>query len=312
MFKSMKIFDLVIVGAGPAGLSASVYASRYGIKHLVIGGITGGMTTQTSDIGNWLGFEKISGNEYAQAAAAHVKSYGTEIVSETVTRVEKNNESFIVHLASGELLRAQVVLWATGTHHRELKASGEKELSGKGVSYCPTCDGFFFRGKTVAVVGGGDSAASGAAHLAKICQRVYVIVREPAMKAEKFWQEVLANQPHVEILYDTQVKEIRGEHHVETIVLDRPYQGNETVQVDGVFIEIGLLPNTQGLEGLGIEMDDYGYIRTGPDQSTSVPGLWAAGDITTNSNHFQQIVTAAAEGAIAANGISAHLQREYV
>jgi len=306
----MEQFDLVIIGAGPAGLSASVYASRYGIKHVVLGEVAGGLLTQTFEIGNWIGTEMILGAEFAQKAAAHVKSYGVDIRPETVERLKQQaDQTWAVTLAGGEVLQAKTVLLATGTQHRHLNVPGEQELAGKGVSYCPTCDGFFFRKKTVAVIGGGDSAASAGVYLAGICERVYILVREQVMIAERFWQESLAKLPNVEIVYETNTTAIEGEMHVEHLVLDRPYQGVSQLPVNGVFVEIGLKPNTKIIDDLGVEKDAYGYIATQPDQSTSVPGLWAAGDITTNSNRFHQIVTAASEGAIAINSILTHLQR---
>ena len=305
----MQTYDLVIIGAGPAGLSASVYASRYGIRHLVIGEISGGLLTQTYEIGNWLGTENILGPAFATAAAAHVVSYGTEVRPVTVEALERTEEGMRIVLVGGETLAAKTALLATGTKHRHLNVPGEAELSGKGVSYCPTCDGFFFRGKTVAVVGGGDSAASAGVYLASVCSQVFIVVREPVMKAETFWQEALKKLSNVEILYETEVKEILGEGRVERVTLSRPYHESTLLSLDGVFVEIGLSPNTAVLAGLGVKTDAFGYVETGADQSTSIPGLWAAGDITTNSNHFHQIVTAASEGAIAANSILTYLQQ---
>lgn len=300
---------MIIIGAGPAGLSASVYASRYGIKHIVIGEVTGGLTTQTFEIGNWLATENITGQEFANKAAAHAQSYGVEIRPATVTSIEKNENGFRVLFADGKELFAKTVLAATGTHHRSLNVPGEAELAGKGVSYCPTCDGFFFKNKTVAVVGGGDSAVEASVYLSNICEKVYVVVRGEAMRAEKFWQDLLAKKPNVEMVLNTNVKEIRGEMKVQELLLDNPHQGNETLKTDGVFVEIGLIPNTQLLKSVGVNTDEYGYVQVSPGQETSVEGVWAAGDATTNSNRFRQIVTAAAEGAIAANSILQYLQR---
>ncbi len=159
------------------------------------------------------------------------------------------------------------------------------------------------------VIGGGDSAATAAVYLADICQKVYLIVREREMIAEKFWQNLLAKKPNVEILYEANVKEITGEFKVESVLLDRDYQGKNSLATDGVFIEIGLLPNTNFLASLGVELDAYGYVKVSADQSTAVKGIWAAGDATTGSNFFRQIVTAASEGAIAANSILQYLQQ---
>ena len=272
--------------------------------------MAGGLLTQTFEIGNWLGTQNILGNDFARLGAEHVKSYGAEIRPETVERLEqKFDKTWHITLVSGSTIEAKTILFATGTQHRHLGVPGEHELAGKGVSYCPTCDGFFFRKKTVAVVGGGDSAASAGVYLAGICERVYIIVREGSMLAERFWQESLMKLPNVEIFYETNVIAIEGENKVEYVRLDKPYKENNELAIDGVFIEIGLKPSTQLVDTLGIEKDAYGYIVTGADQSTSLENLWAAGDITTNSNRFHQIVTAASEGAIAANSILTHLQR---
>jgi thioredoxin reductase (NADPH) len=304
----MEKHDLVIVGAGPAGLSASVYASRYGIEHIVVGEVAGGLTTQTFEIGNWLGTENITGQGFADAAAAHAKSYGVEIRPTTVLKIERNEGDFLLTLANGSVW-AKTVLVATGTHHRYLNVPGEKEFAGKGVSYCPTCDGFFFKQKTVAVVGGGDSAVEASVYLSNICEKVYMVVRGQEMRAEKFWQDLLMKKTNVEVLYETNVKEIQGQTKMEGVLLDKSYRGSETLKADGIFIEIGLIPNTELVKGTGVETDEQGYIKVSPAQETNVPGIWAAGDTTTESNRFRQIVTAAAEGAIAANSILQYLQR---
>lgn len=304
------MYDLIIIGAGPAGLSASVYASRYGIKHAVLGEIAGGLLTQTFDVGNWIGTKEIKGQAFADAMADHAKSYGVEILPVSVERIEKKSDGNFSVIAGEKSFETKTVLVATGTKHRHLGVPGEQEFSGKGVSFCPTCDGFFFKGKRVAVVGGGDSAAEAGAYLADICTEVFVIVREPEMIAEKFWRDLLASKKNVTVIVETQVREIRGTAKLETLLLDRPFAGKTELSVDGVFIEIGLLPNTKLLADAGAKLDRLGYVETMSDQSVGVPGIWAAGDITTNSNHFHQIVTAASEGAIAAKSILEYLQKQ--
>ncbi len=305
-----ETFDLVIIGAGPAGLSASIYASRYGIKHLVIGEVTGGLMTQTFEIGNWLGTENIAGQAFADASAAHVRSYGAEIRSAIVTDIAKQDEGgFLLTLADGKVLSAKTILSATGTHHRYLNVPGEKELAGKGVSYCPTCDGFFFKQKIVTIAGGGDSAAEAGAYLSDICAKVYIVVRGKEMRAEQFWQDLLAKKTNIEMIFETNITEIKGENRIDNLVLDKEYQGTNLLKTDGLFVEIGLTPNTGFLKSLGVTLDEQGYVQVMPDQATTIPGVYAAGDATTASNHFRQIVTAASEGAIAANSILQYLQR---
>jgi thioredoxin reductase (NADPH) len=306
----MEAFDLVIIGAGPAGLSASIYASRYGIKHLVIGEVTGGLMTQTFEIGNWLGTENITGQEFADKSAAHVRSYGAEIRPAIVTSIEKQADgSFLLILADGKTLSAKTILTATGTHHRYLNVPGEKELAGKGVSYCPTCDGFFFKKRIVTIVGGGDSAAEAGAYLSNICARVYIIVRGTEMRAEKFWKDIIQKKENIEIIFETNVTEIKGETRIDNLVLDKDYQGSNLLKTDGLFVEVGLTPNTAFLKNIGVGLDEHGYVNVSADQSTDVKGIFSAGDATTSSNHFRQIVTAASEGAIAANSILQYIQK---
>ncbi len=311
------IYDLAIIGAGPAGLSASVYASRYGISNVVIGGIAGGLTTQTHEIGNWLGTEKIAGYEFAQKAELHAKSYEkTEIVNalvddiaEAASLTDKGDAKYTLFLSNGAKLEAKAILLAMGTKHRHLNVVGEKEFAGKGVSYCATCDGFFYRGKTVAVVGGNDSAAGAAVYLGDIAEKVYLIYRGEKLRCETFWGEAIAKNSKIESIFMTNIKEIRGEQKVEELVLDNLYKNSEILKVDGVFAEIGSDPNTDLIKNLAIELDEQGYIKVDPSNRTNKKGIWAAGDITTGSDKFKQIITAASEGAIAAHSIQAYLKK---
>lgn len=304
------IYDLAIVGSGPAGLAASVYASRYGIHNVVIGGIAGGLAAQTHEIGNWLGTEKISGFEFAQKAEAHAKSYEkTEMVAALVDDVEEKEGYYELLISDGQKIKAKTVLLAMGTKHRHLGVPGEKELAGKGVSYCATCDGFFYRGKTVAVVGGSDSAAGAAVYLGDIAEKVYLIYRGEKLRCETFWGEAIAKNSKIQTLYNTNVKEIKGEQKVEELVLDNPCNGSETLKVHGIFAEIGSNPNTDLAKTLEVETDEEGYIKIDPSGRTSRKGVWAAGDITTGSDKFKQIITAASEGAIAAHSIQKFLKK---
>lgn len=305
----MDRYDLAIVGAGPAGLSGAVYAARYGLKVVVIGGVPGGLASQTHEIGNWLGTEKISGFEFSQKALEHAKSYGISLETVLVDEIIKEEEGFELSLSNSKKVGVRTVLLAMGTRHRHLAIPGEKELSGKGVSYCATCDGFFYRGKTVAVVGGSDSAAGAAVYLGDLAEKVYLLYRGDKLRCEDFWMRAIAANPKIEILYSTNIKEIRGEGKVEEVLLDGVYKGSDKLKVDGVFAEIGSDPNTEMARALGVETDPEGYIVIDPEGRTSLKGVWAAGDITTGSAKFKQIVTAAAEGAIAANSIQKFLKR---
>lgn len=315
------LYDLAIVGAGPAGLSASVYASRYGLKNIVIGGVSGGVTTQTHEIGNWLGTQKIKGYEFANNATEHAKSLGAEVKNMLVDEIKlvrnalhsdaggNEGDKFVLFLSNGEKVEAKTILLALGTRHRHLGVPGEKEFAGKGVSYCATCDGFFYKGKTVAVVGGNDSAAGAAVYLGDIAEKVYVLYRKEELRCEKFWKENIEKNPRIEVLSLTNIKEIIGEEKVEEVSIDTTYNGSDKIKVDGIFVEIGAEPNTEMAKNLGVSLDEENFIRIDADGKTSVKGIWGAGDITTGSNKFKQIVTAASEGAIAARDIQKFLKK---
>jgi len=305
----MQKFDIVIVGAGPAGLNASLYASRYGLKNIVVGEIPGGLVTQTVEIGNWLGEKKISGFEFVQKATEHIKSLGAEIKNVSVDEIKKKSENeFEVLLSNGETLVGKTIIIATGSRHRNLGVPGEKEMLGKGVSYCATCDGFFYKNKTVGVVGGNDSAVSAGIYLSDIAEKVYIIYRGEKLRAEKFWVDSLEQRDNVEVICNTNIKEIRGAEKLEKIVLDNEYSGDRNLKLDGLFIEIGFVPNVDLLKRWGIELDKENHIKVESDGRTSQRGIWAAGDITTGSNKFKQIITAAAEGAICAGSIQNYLK----
>lgn len=304
------MYDLVIIGAGPAGLNASVYASRYGLKNLVVGEIPGGLATETHEIGNWLGEEKITGFEFTQRAISHVKSLGVEVKPLLVDQIEKDGDGIFQFLLSdGSSVKSRTVLIATGSSHRKLGVPGEKELIGKGVSYCATCDGFFFRDKIVGVVGGGDSAASAAIYMADIAKKVYLIYRKDKLRAESFWVENIKKSKNIEVVYNTNVKEIYGKENLKNVSLDNLYKGKNKLGLDGLFIEIGFAPSTALVENLEAELDSEGHIKVESDGRTTAQGIWAAGDITTGSDKFKQIITAAAEGAICARSIQRYLKR---
>ncbi len=302
-------YDLAIIGAGPAGLSASVYASRYGIKHAVIGEIPGGLASSTHEIGNWLGTPSITGAQFTQNSAEHAKKLGANFVGAKVDQIEKKGGEFKLMISNGENISARTLILAMGTRHRHLGVSGEKEFLGKGVSFCATCDGFFFKGKTVAVVGGNDSAAAAAIYLADIVEKVYVIYRGEKIRAESYWLRNIENNKKIKIVTNTNIKEIRGSVKVGEIVLDNLYKNSEILKVDGVFVEIGLEPSTDLVRDLDVHLDEEGYIKIDPDGKTTMTGIWAAGDITNGSNKFQQIVTAASEGAIAAASVQKFLKK---
>lgn len=307
--KEPQVFDAAIVGAGPAGLSAAVYLSRYALSPIVIGDLFGGTATKSHEIGNWLGDEKITGFDFAKKAVEHAKSYGVPFAVARVRGIEREGLLFVLALDNGETVHARTIVLATGTEHRSLRVPGEKEFSGKGVSFCATCDGFFFKNKTVAVVGGSDSAAISALYLADIAAKVYIIYRGAELRAEPFWKKRIEGNDKIEVICNTNITEIQGTETVTAIALDRAYEGAQSISVDGVFVEIGADPKIEFADALQLRVDNEGYIEVNKSCMTSADGVWAAGDITTGSDKFKQIVTAAAEGAIAANSIQLWLKK---
>ena len=307
-----KTFDLIIIGAGPAGLAASIYASRYGIKHLIVGQILGGQISETHQIDNYPGMEEMSGLEFSRKWEKHVKKYGAEIVSVHVKGIKKAGNLFEIDLENNEKYESRAVLLATGAKRRTLNIPGEKEFIGKGVSYCATCDGFFYKNKTVAVIGGSNAAAGAALYLANLCQKVYIIYRKSELRAEPYWVNLIKKSKNIEVVYDTNVLEISGGEKLEKIMLNKGYNGEKELKIDGLFIEIGSDPDIDYTGGMEIETDSDGYVKISSKGETSVAGIWAAGDITDGSDKFRQVITAAAEGAIAARGVFNWLKKEKI
>lgn len=303
-----EIYPLIIIGAGPAGLSASVYASRYGVEHVIVGELLGGLISETHLIDNYPGIEDASGFEFSQKLAHHAQKYGVEVLPARVKNIQKTDFGFKLEVEGGKNIKSKTILLAAGTKHRKLNIKGEEEFLGKGVSYCATCDGFFYKNKTAAVIGGSDSAAGAAIYLAGIAEKIYLIYRKDKLRAEPFWINLIEKNSKIEVIYNTNVLEISGAEKLRKIKLDKTYKNAETLDIDGLFIEAGTAPNLDFATGLGLETDDDGYIKIKPDASTSVAGVWAAGDITDGSDKFRQAITACAEGAIAARSIYNYLK----
>ncbi|MCD6495693.1 MAG: FAD-dependent oxidoreductase [Candidatus Aenigmarchaeota archaeon] len=287
-----EVYDIIIVGSGPAGLTAAVYAGRYLMKTLVIGELSGGMISEAHKVCNFPTYKSISGMELTQKMVDQVKSLGVEIRNERTEEVRKN-DVFEVKTTEG-VYHGKTVILATGTEKRKLDIKGEKEFLGKGVSYCATCDAGFFKDKTVAIVGGSDAALTAALLLAEYAKKVYIIYRKDHFfRAEPAWIKQVEAEKKIEPVFNSNITEIKGGSLVESIKLDT---GKE-LAVDGVFVEIGLIPITELAEKLDIKLEK-GHIVVDRMQRTSVPGIFAAGDITNNP--LKQAITAAAEGAIAA------------
>lgn len=303
-----KNYDLIIIGAGPAGLTASLYAARYKINHLVIGDPFSSMVCRIHLLENYPGFEKINGLEFMERLTKQVKSYGVEIIKEKTALIRKN-DLFVVKTELEKEFFAKTLIIATGTERKRLIIPGEKEFLGKGVSYCATCDAPFFKNMAVAVIGGGGSAVMAADLAAQYANKVYLIYRDQELRTEPILIERLKENSKVVFLAETNVKEIKGKQKLEEIVLDREYQGKNSLKVEGLFIEIGIKAVSDILKSIGVELDENGYVKIKSDGSTNVDGVFAAGDITTGSNKFRQVLTAAAEGAITALSVYNYLRK---
>ncbi len=295
------VYDLIIIGAGPAGLSASIYASRYKLEHLIFGVEQGGQMNEIYDLENWPGEKKISGAGLISKFVEHVESFGTKINRESVAGISKLEDGTFEINCAKNTYRARAIILAMGASYRKMNIPGEKEFTGRGVSYCATCDAMFFREKTVCVVGGGNSAAVVALELADFAKKVFLISKEEKMSAEPAWLEKITNNPKIELVKGTGVIEIKGENKVEKVVLDKVYNDQNNLEVDGVFIEVGTEPGVELAQKIGVETDAQNYIKVKEDMSTNIAGVFAAGDITTGSNKFRQILTACSEGSIAVN-----------
>ena len=291
-----ELYDLAILGAGPAGISAAIYAARARLNTLWIERkfAQGGQIVDTYEVDNYPGLPGINGMDLGEKMAAHAEKLGLTPLRENVVSVETEDEVKIIRTKKNEY-RARTVILAFGAAHRTLGVPGEEALSGMGVSYCATCDGAFFRDRTVAVIGGGNVAAEDAILLSRTCKKVYVIHRRDKMRADQILQEKLFACENVEMIWDTVPVSIEGEEMVSGIKLQNKKTGEEKeLSLDGVFIAVGIVPNTE-LFGNLVKLDESGYIVAGEDCVTSTPGIFAAGDIRTKQ--LRQVVTAVADGA---------------
>jgi len=302
-------YELAVIGAGPAGYSAGIYAGRSGIKTVIFDkGDGGGLAMLSPNIENYAGFESISGTELMEKMKQHASKYSDIHFYEDVNKISKSEDILNIETSKGKYT-VGAILFSTGTEHRKLAVPGEEELQGKGVSYCATCDGFFFKGKKVAVIGGGNSALIEAIFLKQIgCEEVYIVHRRDELRAEKAYEEE-AREKQIHILFNKIVEKIIGEEKVEYLELkDTTNNEKSKIEVDGVFISIGEIPQNKLAKQLDVKLDENGYITTDEQQRTNVKGVYAAGDITGG---LAQIITACAEGAIAALASTEALGKKY-
>ena len=292
---------VAIIGSGPAGYTAGIYAARANLEPVLFEGLeSGGQLMLTTDVENYPGFvDGIMGPELMQVFKQQAERFGTVIKTEFINSIEKTDEGFKLKSSKEEYMFDTVIL-APGASARWLGVKGEKELQGYGVSACATCDGFFFKEKTVAVVGGGDSAMEEALFLTKFATKVIVIHRRDEFRASQIMQDRVLNHDQIEVMWNKTVEEIKGDGAVSSVVLkDTQDESTEEVNLDGVFVAIGHDPNVKFLDGL-VELDEKGYIKTGfsTSTSTSVDGIFAAGDVADSV--YRQAITAAGSGCQAA------------
>lgn len=294
-----KIYDTVIIGGGPAGFTAAMYAARAGLDTLVLEKMSiGGQMALTSQIDNYPGFPQgIDGFELGMQMRQGAEKAGAEIRFAEVLSLELKGSPKNVETDSGTL-RARTVILATGASPRLLGLSREQELTGRGISYCAHCDGMFYRGKTVAVVGGGNSAVAEALHLARICKNVILIHRRDTLRATKTYHEQLEKTENLQILWNSRVIALHGQDRLTGITVENPASGERReLELDGLFVSVGRQPATELAAGQ-LTLDEGGYVIAGEDTLTNIPGVFAAGDVRTK--HLRQIVTAVADGAQAA------------
>ncbi len=303
-------YDFVIIGAGAAGLAAAQYGARANMKTLVIEEMApGGQALLIDTLENYPGItEPINGYDFSERMRAQAERFGSSFLDASVSKVRKENGHFVIETNVGTI-ESLTVLVATGAKHKHLGVPGEEEFIGKGVSYCATCDGPFFKGKRMLVVGGGDAAADEATYLSKLSDKIVMIHRRDRFRAQKALAQRVLSNPSIEVRFNTIAKEIRGDTKLRSVVLENVVK-HEVIEepFDAVFVFIGSTPQTGFLSDMGLQMDESGYIVTDCGMQTSIPGLFAAGDVRVTP--FRQLITAAADGAIAAHSAANYIDEQ--
>lgn len=306
--QSPALYDVLIIGGGGAGLTAALYTSRAKLSTLLLEKLTpGGQIALTDLVENYPGFpEGITGGEISQRMEDQAKRYGTEVLYEEVAQIEKQDKNFAVKTSGGQTLRSRTLILATGASYRNLGVPGEKELTGKGVSYCATCDGAFFKEKELVVVGGGDSAMQEGIFLTRFATKLTVVHRRDKLRASPILQERAKQNPKIKFVWDTVVTRIAGDKKVEAVRLQNMKTRQEQdFKTDGVFVFIGHDPNTGFLKGF-VELDEKGYVKTDDKLATSCPGVFACGEVRRGA--VQQLVSCCGEGCEAALSAQAYLE----
>lgn len=303
-----ELFDLIILGAGPAGISAAIYAARAKLNTLWLDKkfVTGGQITDTYEVDNYPGIPGVTGMELGEAMGAHAKRLGISPVRENVLSIEDAGDHKIVRTKKHEY-HTKTILAALGAAHRKLQIPGEEEFGGMGVSYCATCDGAFFKDQTTVVIGGGNVAVEDAIFLSRICKKVYVVHRREELRADKVLQDRLFACENVEMVWNAIPLSIEGETQVTGLQIQEKNTWEERlIPTDGVFIAVGITPNSSLFQEI-VQMDENGYLIAGEEGITSTPGIFAAGDIRTKS--LRQVVTAVSDGANAVTSVQKYLLR---
>ncbi|VVB78461.1 Sulfide dehydrogenase subunit alpha [uncultured archaeon] len=300
----MKSYDVIIIGGGPAGLTAAIYCARYKLKSLVISKNIGGTAATAYKICNFPSYNTIKGFELMQKITNQATELGIEIVYETVENIEKTKKGFSV-FANKKSYECNKLIYAAGTERIRLGVAGEAKFLGRGVSYCATCDASFYKNKNVAVIGGSDAALSSALLLSEFASKVYIIYRKSKFeKAEPYWIHLIEKERKIDSIFNEEILEIKGKESVEEISL----KSGKNLKIEGVFIETGSIPETQLIKSLGVKLDEKGYILADKSQRTNSKGIYAAGDVTNNP--LKQIITAASDGAIAAYSAYKDMKKE--
>lgn len=292
------MYDVIIIGAGFAGYAAAIYSARFNLKTLVIAKQPGGAIINSEKVENYPGFASIPGYELMQKFEAQAKQCGAEIVIDEVQGVMKEKDGFKVETKHEKDYKAKAIILASGTERRKLEVKGADKFEGKGIHYCATCDAAFYKGKTVAVIGGSNSAAHAALLLSRHAKKVYVIYRGAELRCEPALKDKIKQIPHAELLCGFNLTQVKGKDFVETVELDLPYKGKRELAVDGLFVEIGSIPSSAIAKELGVKLTKSNDIIVDANCATNVSGVYAAGDVTTTV--LKQGITAAAQGAIAA------------
>ena len=296
-------YDLIIIGAGPAGLTAGLYAVRSGLKVGILSQDIGGTVNSILMLENWPGFNG-PGTRLMKQFYEQLKTYELNFVMADIKNIEKKGNEFIIKTKNKEL-RGKALILATGTKRRELNIPGEKELKGKGVSYCVTCDAFFFKNKTVGVIGGSDCAAISALALSDVAKKIYIIYKGKKLRCEDINSKKLEKKENIQMIYNAIPKKIEGKNKVEGLIIKETGKAKQ-VKLDGVFIEIGSTPLTKFVKNLNLKLDKENYIIVDEEMKTSVSGIFAAGDVTHHK--LKQVIVAAGQGAIAAKSADSFLK----